>query len=59
MRHPAWFFNIVLLTMIALGVSIWQFYSLTSGNSLSDGYTAGRHERSIDQVTPAVRPLPG
>ena len=53
-----WFFEVVLLTLVVLiGVAIWQFYSLAWGDSVNDGYTAGRAEPAY-HTTPAARSLP-
>ena len=53
-----WFFEVVLLTLVVLiGVAIWQFCSLAWGNTLNDGYTAGRSEPAY-RTTPAARTLP-
>jgi hypothetical protein len=53
-----WFFEVVLLTLVLLiGVAVWQFYSLAWGETVSDGYMAGRSE-SAYHGTPAGRTLP-
>jgi hypothetical protein len=52
-----WFFEVVILTLVVLiGVAIWQFYSLAWGNTVNDGYTAGRSE-PVYRTTPAAKTL--
>ena len=53
-----WFFEVVLLTLVVLiGIAVWQFYSLAWGETVNDGYTAGRSEPAYE-TTPAARTLP-
>ncbi|HZY52163.1 MAG TPA: hypothetical protein VFE73_02935 [Reyranella sp.] len=53
-----WFFEVILLTLVLLiGVAVWQFYSLAWGETVNDGYTAGRSEPAY-HGTPAARTQP-